>query len=48
MTIIVLTVKHNLEKVSVSKVVNSRSPEVKDLDFSLCDTYAVGDIQFPL
>ena len=36
-----------LEKVPVTKVVNSRSPEAKDFDFSIgCDTYAVGDIQF--
>ena len=35
-----------LEKVSVSKVVNSRSPEAIDFDFSIGDSYAVGDIQF--
>jgi ssDNA-binding Zn-finger/Zn-ribbon topoisomerase 1 len=36
-----------LEKVPVSKVVNSRSPEAKDFDFSMgSGTYAVGDIQF--
>ena len=39
--------KTRLEKVPVSKVVNSRSPEAKDFDFSIGgDTYAVGDIQF--
>ena len=39
--------KTKLEKVPVSKVVNSRSPEAKDFDFSTGgDTYAVGDIQF--
>ena len=39
--------KTKLEKVPVSKVVNSRSPEAKDFDFSMgSDTYAVGDIQF--
>ena len=39
--------KTRLEKVPVSKVVNSRSPEAKDFDFSIgSDTYAVGDIQF--
>ena len=36
-----------LEKVSVSKVVNSRSPEAKDFDFSMGNgIYAVGDVQF--
>ena len=39
--------KTKLEKVPVSKVVNSRSPEAKDFDFSMGgDTYAVGNIQF--
>ena len=39
--------KTKLEKVPVSKVVNSRSPEAKDFAFSIGgDTYAVGDIQF--
>ena len=39
--------KTKLEKVTVSKVVNSRSPEAKDFDFSMGGgTYAVGDIQF--
>ena len=34
--------KTKLEKVPVSKVVNSRSPEAKDFDFSIGgDTYAV-------
>ena len=35
-----------LEKVSVSKVVNSKSPEAKDFDFSVGDTHLIGDIQF--
>ena len=35
-----------LEKVSVSKVVNSRSPEAKDFDFSIGDDYAEGDVKF--
>lgn len=39
--------KTKLEKVPVSKVVNSRSPEAKDFDFSMCGgNFAVGDIQF--
>ena len=39
--------KTKLEKVPVSKVVNSRSPEAKDFDFSMgFDSYAVGDIKF--
>ena len=36
-----------LEKVPVSKVVNSKSPEAKDFDFSMAGgTYMIGDIQF--
>ena len=39
--------KTKLEKVPISKVVNSKSPEAKDFDFSMGGgTYAVGDIQF--
>ena len=39
--------KTKLEKVPVSKVVNSRSPEAKDFDFGMPgDNFAVGDIQF--
>ena len=38
--------KTKLEKVPVSKEVNSRSSEAKDFDFSMGDTYAVGDIKF--
>ena len=39
--------KTRLEKVTVSKVVNSRSPEAKDFDFSMPGgNFAVGDIQF--
>lgn len=35
-----------LEKVAVSKVVSSKSPEAKDFDFSIGDVFAVGDIKF--
>ena len=35
-----------LEKVAVSKVVNSRSPEAKEFDFRLGDTFMVGDVRF--
>ncbi|MBQ7044866.1 MAG: hypothetical protein IJN65_00050 [Clostridia bacterium] len=39
--------KTKLEKVAVSKVVNSRSAEAKDFDFSAgYGKYMVGDIQF--
>ena len=39
--------KTKLEKIPVSKVVNSNSPEAEDFDFSIAgDSYAVGDIQF--
>lgn len=38
--------KTKLEKVPVSKVVNSRSPEAKDYDFSIGETFAVGDVKF--
>ena len=38
--------KTKLEKIPVSKVVNSSSPEAKDFDFSMFDTYMVGDIKF--
>ena len=39
--------KTKLEKVTVSKVVNSASPEAKDFDFRMArGTYAVGDIKF--
>ena len=30
----------------VSKIVNSKSPEAKDYDFSVGDTFFVGDVQF--
>ena len=30
----------------VSKVVNSKSPEAKNFDFSVGDTYFVGDVEF--
>ncbi len=35
-----------LEKVAVSRVVNAKSPEAKDFDFSMGNTYLVGDVQF--
>jgi len=35
-----------LQKVAVSKVVNSSSPEAKDFDFSNVDTYMVGNVKF--
>ena len=39
--------KTKLEKVPVSKVVNPRSPEAKDFDFSMPGgNFAIGDIQF--
>lgn len=39
--------KTKLDKFPVSKVVNSRSPEAKDFDFSMPGgKFAVGDIQF--
>ena len=39
--------KTQLEKAPVSKVVNSRSSEAKDFDFSMPgDNFAMGDIQF--
>ena len=30
----------------VSKIVNSKSPEAKDYDFSVGDTFLVGDVEF--
>ena len=39
--------KAKMKTVKVSRVVNSRSPEAKDFDFSGADgTYAVGNIKF--
>lgn len=35
-----------LEKVTVSKVVNSRSPEAKDFDFGVGGISMVGDVRF--
>ncbi len=29
-----------------SKIINSNSPEARDYDFSLGDTYLVGDVEF--
>ena len=28
------------------KLVNSKSPEAKNYDFSLCDTFLIGDVEF--
>ena len=30
----------------MSKIVNSKSPEAKDYDFSVGDTFFVGDVEF--
>lgn len=38
--------KTRLEVGYTSKIVNSQSPEAKNYDFSLCDTYLVGDVEF--
>lgn len=38
--------KTKMKTVKVSRVVNSRSPEAKDFDFSNGDTYMVGNIKF--
>ena len=38
--------KTKLEKVPVSKVVNSKSPEAKNYNFKIGDTYAVGGVKF--
>lgn len=38
--------KQKLELRHVSKIVNSKSPEAKNYDFSLCDTFLVGDVEF--
>ena len=38
--------KTKLKTVKVSKVVNWKSPEAKDYDFSSVDTYLVGNIKF--
>ena len=35
-----------LELWYVSKIVNSNSPEAKDYDFSVGDTFFVGDVEF--
>ena len=35
-----------LNKVAVSKVVHSRSPEAKDVDFRSGDAYMIGEVQF--
>ena len=36
-----------LEKIKVSKIVNSRSPEAADFDFlNTCDTYMIGNVKF--
>lgn len=38
--------RKQLNKVSVSKVVNSHSPEAKDYPFHMCRTNIVGDVLF--
>ena len=38
--------KDKLEIQKVSKIVNSKSPEAKDYDFSLGDTFLIGDVEF--
>lgn len=40
------TCNEKLEVIKVSKVVNSKSQEAKNYDFSLGDTYLVGDVEF--
>lgn len=35
-----------LEKLKVSKIVNSNSPEAKDFDFHTADNYMIGDVKF--
>ena len=35
-----------LELRYISKIVNSNSPEAKDYDFSVGDTFLVGDVEF--
>lgn len=40
------TCNEKLEVIKVSKVVNSKSQEAKNYDFSLGDTFLVGDVEF--
>lgn len=35
-----------LQRVKVSKIVNSKSPEAKNFDFSLGDSFMIGDVEF--
>lgn len=35
-----------LDKIKVSKIVNSKSPEAKDFDFSTFDSYMIGNVKF--
>ena len=35
-----------LTRVKTSKIVNSRSPEAKNYDFTLGDSFMVGDVEF--
>lgn len=35
-----------LTRVKTSKIVNSKSPEAKNYDFSLGDSFMVGDVEF--
>ena len=40
------TCNEKLEVIKVSKVVNSKSQEAKNYDFSLGDSFMVGDVEF--
>ena len=35
-----------LTRIRTSKIVNSRSPEAKNYDFSLGDSFMIGDVEF--
>lgn len=35
-----------LNKIKVSKIVNSESPEAKDLDFETLDNFMIGNVKF--
>lgn len=35
-----------LEKINVSKIVNSNSPEAKEFDFHTLDNYMIGNVKF--
>ena len=38
--------KTKLTRIKTSKIVNSKSPEAKNFDFSLGDGFMVGDVEF--